>query len=389
LLDRIRLWQGFTLIFVEGFYGRVRRMVGYDSGKVGLRFGWFPFIFRKANIYASNGHTLLAVLLSAWAVLLVFVFDGDSVAAPFWLLSFTRARKNIQVLVAFILGGFVVRVVSSWTTRRGNYTRLLIRSSAILLKVATFLKPRQGNTSREARAAAEKLRAQVGRYVQLGIELTIAKARGEMETTKGREYFQSKGLLAPGEWERMVPGHRQTTAWLWISLVFEEAWEHDLLDNRGRVQLAQAITDLHETGYDLLLKLGNDVPFPYAQLVMILAKMLLFIVITEGALEMAVEYRKTPVLGVFETVVWTLLNVMFFFVATCGLQGFLDLQDVLYNPFGPNVNDVAHESLAPPIGTLAEHFMALEPLRPPIANLGIPLREGETECSKAVLQSAD
>ena len=136
-----------------------------------------------------------------------------------WLRAASTATSALGTVVAFVIGGFLALVVSTWRSRRTAYASLIGASRNLLIQLSTIVSTAGITAGREHAAEVTAARARMGRYVLLACELAYAKARGKMDADATLAALKSGGLLADGEWEAMARGDRHTTVYCWIQAV--------------------------------------------------------------------------------------------------------------------------------------------------------------------------
>ncbi len=65
-------------------------------------------------------------------------------------------------------------------------------------------------------AAVDETRRTLARWTLLGLELSVARARGVADHPRLKPHLEALELLRPGEWEAMVAVERHNTVWFWI-----------------------------------------------------------------------------------------------------------------------------------------------------------------------------
>ena len=58
----------------------------------------------------------------------------------------------------------------------------------------------------------------------LCVELSVWKARGQQDSDACREALLASGVLLEGEWDRLIPGDRHTTAAYWIGATLDRLY---------------------------------------------------------------------------------------------------------------------------------------------------------------------
>ena len=119
---------------------------------------------------------------------------------------FKQASGDFRSLVAYVLGGFVVRALTMWYSRRKNYaalcgmTRNLIMHCAAALPDAAFLNELRARqkvtlTINELNAARHNL----ARWIIMAHELAMLKARGQMDADAAYQHLSANKLCKAGE----------------------------------------------------------------------------------------------------------------------------------------------------------------------------------------------
>ena len=119
-----------------------------------------------------------------------------------------RSATEFRFLAAVVLGTFITRAVNAWKERRSNYGGLAGSARALILALSTHLPMHRlgGNTRSSSPLPSDseidfrELRVRLGRYVLLGYELAVLKARGHMDSDEGREHLKREKLIEDGEW---------------------------------------------------------------------------------------------------------------------------------------------------------------------------------------------
>jgi hypothetical protein len=169
-----------------------------------------------------------------------------------------RGQAQLRFLAPFILGGFVVGTVQLWRRRRTAYTALCGATRNMNIQIASLV---PFNSEGEKIMNARKTMA---RWSVLGYEISVLKARGQMDTLDAKKHLESLGLLADGEWEAMVPGDRHTTVWLWLQMKAVQLGEQKIITSDIHVQtICNAVTLIRDRANDMMSVIDRDQPFPY------------------------------------------------------------------------------------------------------------------------------
>jgi len=298
---------------------------------------------------------------------------------------FKQASGDFRSLVAYVLGGFVVRALTMWYSRRKNYaalcgmTRNLIMHCAAALPDAAFLNELRARqkvtlTINELNAARHNL----ARWIIMAHELAMLKARGQMDADAAYQHLSANKLCKAGEWERMVGGDRHTTVIFWIQTLMNRINQLGGISNHNLSTVARATTGLRAQANDLQSALDRDLPYPYSSLVGMLVKINLFLMSTWKGLEIALDVCGAgPPSGKWSDA-WStgrmgrppqceytahvlasdiavrLIVLLFWNVSYAAM---FDLCKILHNPFGNRRIDVAHEVIQNGLKKLADELL--------------------------------
>ena len=93
--------------------------------------------------------------------------------------------------------------------------------------------------------------------------------------------------------------------------------------------------------------INNTMPLPYAQLVALFVKFVLFMAASLSGITLAEARVRQDALGAggfgAEFWGWWAVDTFLLMVYLCGIQGLSDLHSVLTTPYGPRVIDLPHE----------------------------------------------
>lgn len=260
-----------------------------------------------------------------------------------------EARLEFRFLVAFLLSGFVAYTVSMWTRRRSNYASLCGCTRSLLLQLASLL-PDDGATATSA------TRTTTCRWVMLGFELAVLKARGAMDSDEGRRFLEAEGLLAEDEWESMVPGDRHTTCFFWVQLALRRLADGNAISQHVLCHCAASIADMRAQANDLMSSLDRDTPYPYLALAGFLVEVNLFLMSTWKGLLWS-QWFATGGATIFALPkFWA--DVATLFLWNLSYQGMYDLAYYLWNPFLDRRIDVAHEAIGGGLRALCARLCA-------------------------------
>ena len=200
-----------------------------------------------------------------------------------------------------------------------------------------------GNKASEATAQCSETRSTVCRWVMLGFELAVLKARGAMDSDEGREFLEAEGLLVGDEWESMVQGDRHTTCFFWVQLALRRLADGKAISQHVLCHCAASIADMRAQANDLMSSLDRDTPFPYMALAGFLVEVNLFLMSTWKGLLWS-QWFATGGTSMFELPkFWA--DVATLFLWNLSYQGMYDLAYYLWNPFLDRRIDVAHEAI--------------------------------------------
>ena len=254
------------------------------------------------------------------------------------------AKDDFHFLIGFILAGFVGGVVSMWLTRRSNYAKLCGKTRELNIMISTYIEDEpDGGTSRKTLA----------RWSMLAYELAMLKAQKNMDSNQGRMALEANGLLAPGEWQAMIPGDRHTTVYFWLSKKIHQLYKEGCLGEGCVGFVTQAVIVARGQANDLMSCIDRDNPFPYVALTGLLVKVNLFIMSTWKAVQWSIWMRKFGVnpddddvseYGIFNRPKWW-FDFIVLFAWNVSYGGLYDLGYMLYNPFKERRIDIAHESI--------------------------------------------
>ena len=211
------------------------------------------------------------------------------------LVAVERARLSFRFLTPFILGGYVASTVALWRQRRTNYLALCgatrnmnVNLASILplpkssgkCKTSSLLESQRKATATDMNGSLmdeeERYRRQkkvaharktLSRWSLLGYELSVLKARGQIDQDDyAIPHLIHMGLLKEGEWEAMVPGDRHTTVWYWLQTKVVALGEEGILPTIHVQTICTAVTLIRDRANDMMSSLSYDQPFPYASI---------------------------------------------------------------------------------------------------------------------------
>lgn len=260
-----------------------------------------------------------------------------------YLPEFRRIASYIRTLGAFTVGGFVSKAVSAWYLRRKNYVSFCGNGRNTILNLATVVVAKPG-ASKEDKERMTIARRTLARWVMLGLELSMCKARGVMDAKETKELLLGMGYLKEGEWEHMVNGDRHTTVWYWIQGKCQKLHMEDMLPQPCMLLIGNAITGIRGQANDLMSSLDRDLPYPYAHIVTLLARLNVWCAFAEIIMAyFAIDDRHSED-GSPQGAWLPIISVLMVLVHVCW-QGLLDMHKTLHDPFGFRRIDVAHEAI--------------------------------------------
>lgn len=292
--------------------------------------------------------------------------------------SLERAQVQLRFLTPFVLGGWIVSTVGLWTARRTAYLALCgaVRNMNVnlgsLLPLPDDLPMDAKDTSsakaqREHKARIRSLlhaRKTMARWSLLGYELSVLKARGQIDVEETAiPHLKHLGLLKDGEWEAMVPGDRHTTIWLWMQTKTVKLGNQGVIDQVHHVQtICSAITLIRDRANDLMSALNRDQPFPYASITGVLVNFFLLLNALWKGVEWAIWFYEVGPQIYYTPKMYIEIAVL---LITSLLFGILyDLSQVLYNPFGMRPIDLPHVAVGGGIRKMARAFASGDYLPP-------------------------
>jgi hypothetical protein len=355
----------------DGLFGTVSHIMSYNPGDT--RHFLAPFVNHELSVCSSWQIWLKHAFYILFSLVIMFYCGyesfpdgemGDNVGcpstAPFKNIKMCQllkilgdAKDDFQFLIAFVLAGYVASCVATWNSRRSAYGTLCGKTKACAIAVLTAL-PVPGPEGNPNYANILSLRTQLSRWIGLGYELGVLKARGKMDSESGRYYLEREGLLAPGgaEWRAMSPGDRHTSVFSWLSMKVRQCKEADLMSDPAAAVAGQAIIDLRGAANDIMDSICKDQPFPYTALCGMLVKLNLIIMCLWKATEWAKWlHMEGPYLLFSSPRIW--FDILSLFAWNVSYAALYDLGYCLYNPFGARRIDLAHE----PIGKMVRKFV--------------------------------
>jgi len=361
--------HGIKVMLVASMWGPQWRVMDVDMKCLAGGLGFMPYTFFKATVFGiRNFFTLSVLVLISIGIMLLlgtpeYKAKGDPGYAEYMDEIFQMngvgmilgmALGRIQLLVAFLLGGYVSNMLGKWQRKRGLYGTLIGRTRDAIMKATCLLTPDLMQTNESVNIEAKQAFADVAkptiiRYFNLAAELAIMKTRGAMDDENlGRPHLEAHGYLKPGEWELLIPGDRHTTSYFWIGCWFRKCKAHGLIDQHEFALIMESISDCRGVANDMMDMLPNGYPYAYLQIINLLTKIFMLFLAIDGGfkmaemrtmwIQMALDHSEPPWYWFF---MWV---VMFLGCHAC-FQGILDLQHIMHNPFLGNIHGVPHEPI--------------------------------------------
>lgn len=371
-----------------GFYSRgyfhASKIITYDPYKI--RSLLAPFISSDLTVChcftAFIGHTsmaLYAFLLMLFCAAYCFpdgkwgqqpACNGDNPAFNRSMCQLEEvlsdAKSDFQFLIAFVLAGYVALSVARWKERRQNYASLCGNVRNLSLQIAAMLPiPHDGGSDTELKDAQDTgtMRKMMLRWVLLAMELSVLKARGQMDTEEAKAYLLHQELLVDGEWEVMVKGDRHTSVFFWLQTKMMNLKMEGVLDPEAFIMIATSITSIRGQANDLMSSLDRDKPFTYTALCGVLVSINVVIMSTWRGVTWALwlyalgnELWSAPK-------IW--IDILVLLTWNISYKGLYDVGYMLHNPFGNRRIDVAHETIFAGLRRLSVELGNGNPILPP------------------------
>lgn len=317
-----------------------------------------PLLVGELTAFVRRIFVLRHVGWALWALLVGLLFtyvpDARPIAInqlPVW----KDGTNQFRTLAAYLVGGFTLKAVSAWYQRRTNYASLCGATRDLLVQLGSLLPRPASSGFATADTAVGETRRAMGRWPVLAHELAVLKGRGAMDDPKAEAYLVSAGLLAHGEWEAMVGGDRHTTVLFWIQTRTKQLVESGQLLPQELILIANSISHFRSQANDLMSSLNRDLPYPYASLVALLVNCTILFFATTDGLNLATNFGAES--GTAHASTWV-MQISCTFCLTCCYGAFIELQDVLHNPFGDRRVDVAHDTIAAGLRNLADSIVS-------------------------------
>jgi hypothetical protein len=202
------------------------------------------------------------------------------------------------------------------------------------------------------------------RWVILGFELSVLKARGKIDTIEGCRYLESLNLLVEDEWKTMVPGDRHTTVWYWIQQKAVNLTEENIISSELRLQtICTAVTLMRDRANDLMSCIDRDQPIAYTFVVGLLVNLNLVILSLRKGIQWAIWFYDTK--GMIWATPKMYTDLMVTISYTIIFAMLYDISRVLYNPFGSRDElDIPHDMVGGGIRNLAKRLGDAKRCRP-------------------------
>lgn len=264
--------------------------------------------------------------------------------------------SEFRFLIAFLLAGFVTRVLIMWTTRRQNYASLCGCTRELNVQIASFL------PTTEDRHFVQAARRRLSRWTLLAYELAVLKARDQMDSEETKEHLLKEGLLSDnGEWELLVPGDRHTTVYYWIQSHFVQLSNAGYIPQEYVLGLSQSVARARAQANDLMSALDRDLPFPYVHLCFVLVVLNVFLFSTFKGILWSTWFVQHGDAIWQQPVLW--VDVATTFAWNLSYTSMYQLCYVLYHPFQAGSElSVAHTTISKGIRRLAEELARHERL---------------------------
>lgn len=358
---------GLALGKNKGYFGSdYAKLLSYHPAKAWLCFG--PCVARRLTAFDTyhkyTPHVVLVVYNFALMIFLAHVAFPDTdmgkgpACAPKMNVkicgleaTMAEAKGEFRFLIAFLLSGYVSTTLVMWRTRRTNYAALCGNVRNLTIQLASFLPCNKGDEK------IMETRRTLGRWVILAYELAMLKSRGAMDSEDAFRWLsQDMDLLAPNEWEAMVPGDRHSTVFCWIQTALCQLQQAGTMPKEFVVKTSYDISSIRAQANDLMSSLDRDIPYSYTSLVCILVNINLFIMTTWKAIEWSTWCRSLGFDQLLQQPKWWLdMLVMIFW--NLSYRAMYDLGSHLYHPFGNRPIDVAHETISAGLQKLSKSLM--------------------------------
>jgi Bestrophin, RFP-TM, chloride channel len=294
-----------------------------------------------------------------------------------------QAQMQLQFLAPIVLGGYVFLTIGLWMERRAAYLALCSAVRNMNVNLASIIPPvppggSGGQDAKKHRTLTKRIRharKTMARWSLLGFELSVLKARGQMDMEViAIPHLRSMRLLEKDEWEAMVPGDRHTTVWFWLQAKAIKLGQAGVVPSEIHTQtLCNAITLVRDRANDLMSSLNRDLPFPFVSLTGILVNCFLLVnalwkgVVSNTRQGKAIHDKTklnheslTPHLLILrqQWSIWLYevgpeiyttprmyMDILVLLVTSLLFGMLYDLSRILYNPFGDRPIDLPHAAV--------------------------------------------
>jgi len=349
---------GIQLKQYDSLWGKIWRVTDVNMKSVSSGLTFLPFSLFPGTVFASWATFLNLILMVGTSFLIAYCFEIPSSSDPshekakatITLISQTWAdgKNAIQMLTAFLIGGYISSLVSKWQTKRGLYGKLVGRTRDAIMKTACLC---DFEGDHQKAKIVNQARETMVRYFNLALELAVLKSRGAMDDeVKARPFLESRALLKADEWTKLVPGDRHTTVYYWILSWARHCRREGIFTDNEFLLLAETVSDCRGVANDLLDLLPNGYPFAYLQFINLVTKLFIFFLAVTFGFNMALKrsaWQESALGRSGEKVPLSysvVAMVMLFGCHSC-YQGLLELQPVLHNPFLGDLHGVPHEPI--------------------------------------------
>jgi hypothetical protein len=182
------------------------------------------------------------------------------------------------------------------------------------------------------------------RWAVLAYELCVLKARNCVDSVDAEDYLRALKLIEEDEWDMLIKGHQNNTAYWWILIKVQNLVDEEKLSLATINTFAKTITSCRTKGNDLMARNDRDQPRPYCFICAILVNLNLLLTSLSKGLEWAILLYDSKGEIFFEPVMYVEIFVLFTFNAIFAML--FDLCSALYNPFGPRSIDIPHASIS-------------------------------------------
>lgn len=260
--------------------------------------------------------------------------------------------SSIKVLAGFVLGTYIANVVGLWRARRTAYVSFLGANRRTIMICAASIRAPETASPAEIEAVNEA-RSTLARWMVLGLDLAVAKARGVLKDPALRAHLERGSLLERNEWDSLVPGEPHNTVWFWMTDAVNRLAARQLLTNPYCLNsIVEAIANMRDKGHDMKGSVGGDLPYPYVMLVKFFVQVVMITNVIYLGFQGIPDAAAEPSSGAFTPFAsgrldGVTVSVLLFTVLTlnCALHATTDLHILLETPFGKRRVDLPHEPL--------------------------------------------